>query len=139
MPQQKQLRGRSVLIRDSPVARRTRTRNAFMDLPIEEDAPVNPLVEASQSFSQYSELVYGSGSQADNSGNLVTLLTTPQQPLNARTLPDSTDDRGQVAVGERGKAAKAEEERAARLQRMRTTQHERLAAKPRCRGERGIV
>ncbi len=53
------------------------------------------------------------------------------QLLNAQTLPDSTDGRGQIAVGERGRAAKAEEERAARLQRMRTTQHERLAAKPR--------
>ncbi len=56
----------------------------------------------------------------------------------AWTLPDSTSERGQLAVGEleRGRAAKAEEERAARLQRMRTTQDERLAAKPRWRGER---
>ncbi len=46
-----------------------------MDLPIEEDVPANPLVEASQSSTQDSELIYMSGFQADNSGNLVALLT----------------------------------------------------------------
>ncbi len=46
-----------------------------MDLQIEEDAPANPLVEASQSFSQDSDLIYGSSSQADNSDNRVSLLT----------------------------------------------------------------
>ncbi len=58
-----------------------------MDLPIEKDAPANPLVEASQSFSQDSELVYGSGSQADNSSKLVALLTAPPSLPLSPPLP----------------------------------------------------
>ncbi len=86
MPPRKQLRGRSVLTRDSPIARRTRPRNAFMNLQIEEDAPANPLIEASQSFSQDSDLIYGSSSQADNSDNRVSLFTAPPSLSNSPLL-----------------------------------------------------
>ena len=90
MAQMKQLRGRNVFIRDSPIARRTRSRNIYTELQTEGDTPTNPLVEASQSFNQDPDLIYGSSSQAASGANRITLWT----PTSQRTGSSPTSSPG---------------------------------------------
>ncbi len=61
-----------------------RSRNIFTE-QVEGDTPSNPLVKSSQSFSQDSDLIYGSSSQVDTSENRIVLSTpTSHLPENRK-------------------------------------------------------